>query len=180
MKKFALAIACLATLGTGLSAQIGGSINRNAPKVSSTIEMGDQKVHIQYTSIRFGQGAWKEYKDNVDMHERFNSFAEKKPIGMVKTSCDLKAAGKTVPAGEYKMFFTLHEKAGWILNLKPAKGDSVRWRMVLTDAGKKTGCLKMNLEPSAKDNACSLAIVFGDMQVTVPVMAAPKADGSDK
>ncbi len=48
--------------------------------------------------------------------------------------------------------------------------------MVLSEAKTKSGCLKMSLEPSTKNDACSLAIVFGDMQVTVPVTVAAKAE----
>lgn len=175
MMKFVLSLACAATLSVGLQAQISGSINRGAPKITNAIEMGDNKLKLQYTSIRFGDGAWQGIKDNADRHERFNEFAAKRPIGMVETSCDLETAGKTVPAGKYKMYFTVHEQAGWILNLKPEEGEPVRWRMVMTDAPKKSKCLKMSLEPSAKDDACSLAIVFGDKQVVVPV-TAKKAD----
>ncbi len=179
MMKFILALACASVLAGGLQAQISGSLNRGAPKVSNTIEMGGNKLHISYTSIRFGDGAWQGIKDNVDRHERFNKFAEGKPIGSVKTSCDLQAAGRTVPAGDYSMYFTVSERAGWILNLKPKEGDAIRWRLALTEAKTKSGCLKMNLEPSAKADTCSVAIVFGDMQVTVPVTVAAEKD-SDK
>ena len=179
MMKFVLALACGAVLTAGLQAQISGSINRGAPKVTNSIEMGGNKLQVSYTSIRFGDGAWQKIKDDKESHERFNKFAEGKPIGHVKTTCDLQAAGRTVPAGEYSMYFTVSERAGWLLNLKPEEGDTIRWRMVLSQATTKSGCLKMNLEPSAKDGACSLAIVFGDMQVVVPVTVAPEKEDKE-
>lgn len=178
MMKFVLAVACASVLASGLQAQVSGSLNRGAPKVTNTIEVGGNKLHVEYTSIRFGDGEWQKIKDNTDGHERFNEFAERKPIGSVKTSCDLEAAGRSVPAGSYSMFFTVSERAGWILNLKPEQGDAIRWRMVLTEAKTKSGCLKMRLEPTDKNDKCSLGIVFGDMQVTVPVTVAPEK--SDK
>ena len=102
------------------------------------------------------------------------STASERKVGTVSTTVDLMAAGKMVPAGKYSMYFTVNERSGWILNLKPSKGDAVRWRMVLTDAAKEAKCLKISLEPSAKNGMCSLHIAFGKQHVMVPVMAAKK------
>lgn len=174
MMKTVIALTCAALMTSGLQAQISGSINRGAPKVSNAIEMGGNKLEVSYTAIRFGDGAWQKIKDAKDRHEGFNKFAPTKPIGNVKTTCDLQAAGRTVPAGEYSMFFTVHEQAGWLLNLQPAEGKAIVWRMALTETKKKSPCLKINLEPSAKKGVCSIAITFGDKAVTVPVMVAEK------
>ncbi|MFK7741856.1 MAG: DUF2911 domain-containing protein [Planctomycetota bacterium] len=173
MIKSILAIATAAVLSSGLTAQVMGSINRGAAKVSNVIEMGSHKLHVHYTAIRFGEGMWKKMKDNADMHERFNTRAESSPLGSVETNCDVQVAGKMVPAGKYSMFFTVHADHGWILNLKPAKGDTIRWGMKLSE-GKDTKCMKISLEPSEKNGMCSLSIAFGDMRVTVPVMVAEK------
>ena len=81
-----------------------GGINRGAAKVTNTLEMGGNKLSVNYTALRFGKGQWQGFKDNVDMHERFNGFAAKNPIGSVETSVDLMTAGKKVPAGKYSMF----------------------------------------------------------------------------
>ena len=172
--KSTIALACVSMMACNLEAQISGSINRGAPKVSTTIEMGGNTLAVSYTSIRFGEGSWQKIKDAEDRHERFNKFAEGKPLGSVKTSCELMAAGRKIPAGDYSMYFTVHAEAGWILNLKPAKGDAIRWRMALTETDKKTGCLKISLEPAAKSNTCSIGIAFGNQQVTVPVTTAEK------
>ncbi|MCK5942090.1 MAG: DUF2911 domain-containing protein [Planctomycetes bacterium] len=172
MMKSVLAIACSALLTCGLQAQISGSINRGAAKVTNSIEMGVNKLSVQYTALRFGAGEWQKIKDNEQMHERFNQMAEKRPVGTVETSVDLMAAGKRVAAGKYSMFFSVHPQAGWILNLKPESGDAVRWRMVLSDAPATAKCLKIGLEPSAKDGTCSLHIAFGDKHVNVPVTVA--------
>jgi hypothetical protein len=176
MMKSVIALTCAALMTCGLQAQIGGSINRGAPKVSNTIEMGKDKLEVSYTAIRFGEGAWQKIKDNADRHERFNKFAASTPIGSVKTSCDLTAAGRKIPAGEYSMYFTVHKDAGWLLNLKPADGEPIRWRMALTDTKTKSACLKVSLEPSAKKGTCSIAITFGDKAVTVPVTIAAKKE----
>ena len=176
MMKSVIALTCAALMTCGLQAQIGGSLNRNASKVSSSIEMGKNKVSVSYTAIRFGDGQWQKAKDNKEGYEGFNKFAARKPIGSVSTTCDLTAAGRTIPAGKYAMFFTLNERAGWLLNLKPAEGDAIMWRMALKDAGSKSECMKISLEPSAKDNTCSIAITFGDKMVAVPVAVKAKKD----
>lgn len=174
MMKSVIALTCAALMTCGLQAQINGSINRGAAKVTNAIEMGGNKLEVSYTAIRFGEGKWKKIKENTDGHERFNKFAEGRPIGSVKTSCDLEAAGRKIPAGNYTMFFTVHESAGWLLNLKPAEGDAIRWRMALTDTKTKSNCLKVSLEPSDKNNTCSIAISFGGQMVAVPVAVAAK------
>lgn len=176
MMKSVIAITCAALMTCGLQAQISGSINRGAPKVSNTIEMGKNKLEVSYTAIRFGDGNWQKLKDNKDRHEGFNKFAPKKPVGSVKTTCDLTAAGRTVPAGEYSMYFTLHERGLWLLNLKPDEGDAIVWGMQLKETAAKSECLKISLEPSAKNGTCSIAITFGDKAVTVPVTVATKKD----
>jgi len=172
--KSLIALTCAALLTCGLQAQISGSINRGAPKVSNAIEMGDNKLEVSYTAIRFGDGQWQQIKDATDRHESFNKFAAKRPIGSVKTTCELQAAGRAVPAGAYSMYFTVSERAGWILNLQPKEGDAIRWRMALSDTKDKSACLKVSLQPSSKNNTCSLAITFGDKAVTVPVTVAAK------
>ena len=176
MMKSVIALACAALITGSLHAQVGGSINRNAAKVTNSIEMGGNKMSVSYTALRFGKGQWQKFRDDVDMHERFNGFAKNSPIGSVETSVDLMTAGKKVPAGKYSMFFTLSERAGWVLNLKPKDGDAVKWRMVLSDAPTEAKCLKITLDPSAEDGMCSLHIAFGKQHVKVPVMVA----GDDK
>lgn len=174
MMKSVLAFACAALMTCGLQAQVSGSINRGASKVTNSIEMGGNTLSVKYTALRFGEGQWQKIKDATDRHEGFNKFAERSPVGTVETSVDLMAAGKKVAAGKYKMFFTVSERAGWVLNLKPEEGKAVAWRMVLTDAPSEAKCLKIGLEPSAKNGMCSLHIAFGKQHVMVPVTAAKK------
>ncbi|MFM1870901.1 MAG: hypothetical protein RL398_323 [Planctomycetota bacterium] len=179
--KILIASAVAALLAVAAPAQISGSINRTAPTVSQSIAMGEQKVELSYTAIRFGQGAWQKVRENTAAHERFNANAEKKPIGSVKTSVAVNAAGKEVPAGEYAMFFTVNERAGWILNLKPkAGGDAIMWRMHLQNTEHKSDCMSITLAPSAEDGKCSITVSFGDQYVTVPVTVGGSDAGGEK
>ncbi|MEC7584190.1 MAG: hypothetical protein VYE77_07720 [Planctomycetota bacterium] len=176
MKRF-LTIACVSLfVCAGLQAQVSGSINRGAPTMTNTIAMGDHKMEVSYTAIRFGEGQWERILDNENAHERFNQLAERRPMGSVKTSCDVITAGKSVPAGNYTMFFTVNSRSGWILNLKPEKGDTIRWRLVLTETDKKQDCMHISLSPSAEDGVCSLGVAFGSKSVTVPVRVADSDD----
>jgi len=176
MKPLPIAV-CAALLAVAVPAQISGSINSNAPVVTHSISMGPSKLELSYTAIRFGAGGWQKILDNTAEHDKFNAFAEQKPIGSVKTSVPLQAAGKDVPAGEYSLFFTVHEQAGWILNLKPKQGEPIRWRLVLTPSAVKNECLKISLDPSAQNGTCLLTIAFGTEGLTVPV--AVKQDKAD-
>ena len=91
----------------------------------------------------------------------------------------LTAAGRTVPAGNYTMFFTLHESGTWVLNLKDkAKEDAapIRWGLRLAETQGKHTRMHLALAPAAKAGECTLTIAFGSMSVTVPVTPA-KADG---
>lgn len=173
----ALIVSCVAALlAVAAPAQISGSINRNAPVVAHSIAMGQNKLEISYTAIRFGQGQWQKILENTEGHADFNAFAEKKPLGSVKTTVDLMAAGKEVPAGDYSLYFTVHEQAGWILNLKPAQGEPIRWRLVLTPSDSKNECLKIGLDPTATNGTCALTVAFGSEAVTVPVRVAEKKE----
>ena len=74
------------------------------------------------------------------------------------------------------MFFTLHERAGWLLNLKPAEGESIMWAMHLKDTASKSACMKISIEPSDTDDTCAIAITFGDKSVSVPVTVKAKKE----
>ena len=51
MMKSVLAFACAALLSCGLQAQVMGSINRGAAKVTNTLEMGGNKLSVNYTAL---------------------------------------------------------------------------------------------------------------------------------
>jgi hypothetical protein len=176
MKLTVLAVAAL--LACAAPAQISGSINRGAPVVTNAIALGSNKIELSYTSIRFGEGHWQQILENADRHESFNAAAEKKPLGTVKTSIAVTAAGKQIPAGEYAMYFTAFSResqSGWILNLKPAQGDPIRWRLMLKPSAEKHDCMSINLAPTSENGACKLTIAFGDQSVVVPVKVADAA-----
>jgi len=174
MKTLILALSAL--LAAPAVAQVSGSINRNAPTVDHSITMNNDakdKIHVSYTAIAFGEGQWQAMKDNKDMHERFNKGAESKPIGKVSSSMPLMVAGKEVPAGDYKMFFSLHEQAGWLLNVKN-DDNHVMWRLVLSETDHNHKRMHISLTPADAADQCNLTIAFGNQMVSVPVAPAKK------
>ena len=111
---FALAVLVAPTM-----AQARGSINRDAPSVTRTINFknGDS-VSTTFKAIRFGKGQWQSVLKNKDQQEAFNARAPKIPIGSITCSAPVLASKRTIPAGKYDLYFTVHERFGWILNLK--------------------------------------------------------------
>ena len=167
-----------------VTAQVSGSINRDAPVVTSSITFKDQsKLDVSYTAIHFGEGSWQSIVENEDRHERFNGFAARKPIGSVSTTKLVMAAGREIPAGDYDMYFTVSKRAGgFILNLKDkgSDADPIRWRMVLVDTDVDIKRMKIRLDPADAANAAQLTIAFGKKSVSVPVTEkSADADKSD-
>lgn len=171
--------AMLGALAAPAIAQVSGSINRNVPTLSQGFHINndaEDKIELTYKAIAFGEGQWQKLKDNKDMHERFNAGAERRPIGTVSSTMACKVAGKEVPAGEYKMFFTLHEQAGWILNVKN-DDNHVMWRMAMTETDHNHTRLHISLTPGESANECHMMIAFGNQMVKVPVGPAAKKEG---
>ncbi len=172
-----LPLATTLLLAFPLTAQVGGSINSNAPTVSQSIEFSDEsKLALSYTAIHFGEGQWMNATENEQLRERINGAAQRRPMGSVHTSIPLVAAGRKVPAGEYDMYFTLHERGAWLLNLKPKGddgGDPIVWRLALKETEHKHTRMHIALGAAAEANEALLTIAFGNMGVHVPLKPAP-------
>jgi hypothetical protein len=163
----------LAVLAVPAVAQVRGSINRDAPTVSRSVSFKNAaSLSVSYTAIRFGEGAWQGILKNTKGHEGFNKFAANKPIGSIKTSVTATASGREIPAGHYDLFFTVHEQAGFILNLKNKDDENakpIRWRMAMSDTDSKSDRFSINLEPGSKAGSCTIAFSFGKKSVSVPL-----------
>ena len=167
-------------LAVPASAQVSGSINGDAPTVSSAIAFKNgSKIELSYTAIHFGKGMWMAAKEDEDKRERLNNFAPKKPIGKVSTTADLVAAGRTVPAGNYAMFFTVSERGSWILNLRPeGEGELIRWGLRLSKTDKQLSRMSISLAAGDKGDSAQLTVAFGDLAVSVPVTPGAAKDGA--
>lgn len=173
MKKTTTLLLSLAFLAAPVAAQHGGSINRDAPTVVSGIEFKNSaKLHVKYLAINFGEGAWQSILKRTARHEGFNAMAARKPLGQIHTNVAVTASGREIPAGKYDMFFTVHEQAGWLLNLKnKANADAkvIRWRMAMTDLKTSSKRFKVQVQPGEETNSANITIAFGAKSVTVPL-----------
>ena len=170
----------LVLLAVPVVAQVKGSINRDAPTVTRSIQFKNSgALTVKYTAIHFGEGAWRGIIKNTGSHERFNKGAENRPIGSIKTTVVATASGREIPVGNYDLFFTVNERSGFILNLKN-KGDSeaksIRWRMAMTETMTKNTRFDISLNPGAKAGSCSITIAFGQKSVTVPLKLGAKKE----
>jgi hypothetical protein len=179
MKTFTTILVTLSFLAPS-TAQISGSINRDAPSVSAAVSFKNKsKLSVNYTAIHFGEGQWQSILKNTRRHERFNSGAARRPLGSITTNSVVSASGKEIPAGDYSMFFTVHESAGWLMNLKNKKDDkaeAIRWRMVMTDTKSDNKRFKVEVNPGADTGTASITISFGKKSVSVPLKVAAPAD----
>ena len=184
MKRFATLALALAIAAPAVQAQVSGSINRDAPRVTNTLEYPNgAKMTVAFTAIHFGEGMWMKAKDDAGARERLNSFAPRRPIGEVHTSIAVTAAGKTIPAGKYSLFFTVHESGVWILNLKDQANEdaqAIRWGLKLAETSANRKRMHIGLAPGDKSGTAAITIAFGNMSVTVPLAAAKGDAGSDK
>lgn len=178
MKTTSIALA-LSLLASAATAQVSGSINRDAPTVMRAVKFKNgSMMKVNYTAIHFGEGAWQKVLKNADSHERFNKMAARRPIGTIETSVPISASNKNIAAGKYDMFFTVHPQAGWILNLKDKSNEKnkVMWRMAMTDTKSNNTRFSVNLNPGAKSGTCDIVIAFGSKTVTVPLKAGAKKE----
>jgi len=177
-------IAFALTLTLPATAQLMGAINSDAPTVTSGIEFKDGgKVSIRYTAIHFGEGAWLKQKDDANARERLNQLAPQRPLGKVDVSMDVVVAGKTVPAGSYAMFFTIHESGTWVLNLRPEGEDDaelIRWGLRLKESEHKYSRLTVAIAAGDAADSASVMVAFGNERVVVPVTQTGEAGATSR
>ena len=113
-------LAGLIALSPPAAAQVLGSINRGAPRVTRAVELSDgAALRIEYTAIRFGEGRWREVEREPERQARFNEQAAARPVGVVTVNAPIVAVGNLLPPGTYDLYFTIHPDDGWELNLRP-------------------------------------------------------------
>jgi hypothetical protein len=98
-------------------------------------------------------------------------MAERAPIGSLETSDDLTIGGKTVAAGDYKLYFTIDDDLSWHLVLAASEegGAKFDWKLDLTETKSVATRLCVNLGAGEKDGTGVLGIAFGKMGCSIPV-----------
>ena len=111
---------CAAALCAPAFAQKSGSINRNAPAITQTVTAGEAKISLNYTSIAWGQGkTFEQAMDKAnggDARQMINTNAKKSPLAELSTTVELMCDKLRIPAGDYKVAFTINDNAEWEIN----------------------------------------------------------------
>ena len=119
MKLF-VTLAAAALVCAPAFAQKSGMINRNAPTISQTVTAGGAKISLNYTSLAWGQGKMfdeaMDKANGAEARKGINDLAKKQPIGDLSTSVDLVCGDLRIPAGDYKVAFTITDNVEWQIN----------------------------------------------------------------
>src|SRR5690242_10974473 len=167
------------TLAVGLlmavpaAAQKSGMINRNAPKLTQSFTVGDAKIQLDYTSIAWGQGqAFNAAmdKNGGDHRKEINELAKNQPIGSFNTSVDLTCGDVKIPAGEYKLGFTITDNMEWQMTFMGK--DTINVKLPLTDSkDHQSNMLVCSLFAGERGSA-SCYVAFGQKSCVITFTAA--------
>jgi hypothetical protein len=170
--KFLMIPLALAMLTAPSFAQKYGSINSNAPVVTSSIAMGDAKVAVEFHAISLGQGrAWTALGEKSEAGTRARTRANnnKNPLGSATLSTDMTVAGAAIPAGTYDLFFRVDEELNWHLVFAVKGGDAQhKVALNLTPSPEhKSARLMLSLQAGEKDGTATMWVAFGDKNGTL-------------
>ncbi|MFO1050669.1 MAG: hypothetical protein U1F36_00475 [Planctomycetota bacterium] len=182
MKNFVLGLALAAGLSLPIAAQQMGSINANAPKLTTAIEFADgAKISVTYRALNFGQGAFVEKMKQERFRTMLNENAKQNPCGSVTVSKDMTfSSGFKVPAGQYGLHFMISDRGTWVAALSTTgkEGDLElkQFPLRLKDMEAVSQRLSIQLEAGEEGDSCMLTLRFGKQGVSVK----GSADGGDE
>jgi hypothetical protein len=159
-------------------AQVMGSSNNNAPKITQSIAFGSDTIEISYTSITWGGGQWAtqlaDESTRAATRARINASAEKKPMGALKCSSAIVVGTQKVAAGSYKLEFLLDEACKWQLVLVGETG-TVTCPLDLKEGTEESKRLRVGVRAGEKDFTAELVVGFGKSRGILPVTLDKKA-----
>ena len=180
MKTLASATLALALCAAPAMAQFQGSSNTNAPTIEQSIQLGDATLAVSYKAITWAGGRTMEAAMDKDkgarMRERINGGAEKSPLGSLKASSDFTIGGKTLAAGDYKLFFNIDDDLKWHL-IASAGEKKVDLLLPLEESPKQHARLIVAIIAGEKDGTGALAVAFGKQQCKVDLAPAAASGG---
>ncbi|MBL8727212.1 MAG: hypothetical protein JNM25_02195 [Planctomycetes bacterium] len=158
-----LSFALAAALCAPAFAQKMGSSNSDAPTVKQTVMAGDAKISLDYTSITWASGrtmtAIMDKEKGGRMRERINGSASDSPLGSLTTSVDLMCGELVIPAGEYKVFFTITDDLAWQINFM-GKEKTHTMKLPLTESEHESKRLMLCLYAGEEEGA-GVYVAFG-------------------
>ncbi len=170
---FALALA----VSVPVYAQKMGSSNRNAPKIEQTIMAGDATMSLNYTSITWADGQMMQRLADKETGARarqmVNDSAPNAPLASFETNVDVMCGKLHLPAGEYKVFYTIDDDTNWHINFMA--GDKTH-EMKLPLSPVKNEYKRLVMPIYAEDGGCGLYIAFGTQSCMLSMKAHKKGD----
>lgn len=144
-------------------AQKMGSSNSDAPTVKQTVMAGDAKISLDYTSITWASGRTMsrimDKEKGGPVRERVNNSASEAPLGSLSTSVDLMCGDLHIPAGEYKVYFTITDDLAWQINFM-GKEKTHTMKLPLTESDHESKRLMMCLYAGEEEGA-GVYVAFG-------------------
>jgi hypothetical protein len=160
-------------------AQKSGRANQNAPAVAQSVTMGDNKVSLNYTAIAWVRGEIvKQAMDKAggaETRKQINDLAKSQPVGTFTTSVDLTCGDLKIPAGEYKLGFTINENCEWEINFMGK--DTLTMKLPLTDNKEKPAAMLVCSLHVADRSSAGCYVAFGDKQGMLTFKPAGGAGG---
>lgn len=155
------------------AAQVTGSINENAPRLSTRIDFpGDSMVELHYTAIAYGKGMWRMLPGQKSRHAEFNRIAASKPIGTFATTNHVVACGNLIPPGRYDLYFTIDRDQCWELNLRKQGGEGpipIDWHMHAKSTAELHKRLHLAIDPVGEADKARFRFAFGTHVLTIPL-----------
>lgn len=175
MKKL-LSLVLAAALCAPAFAQKMGSTNSNAPMMKQTIEAGSAKMSLDYAAVTWADGKTMarimDKEKGAGMRKRTNESGPQDPLGSFTTSVECKVGEQTLPAGDYKVFFTIDEELNWSINFQ-GKDKTFTQKLTLADAGHESKRLMLCLY--ATDKGAGVYVAFGSKSGDLQINAEKKS-----
>lgn len=180
MKTIGIALVALAAITSSASAQVTGAVNRTAPKIEQSINLGANGViKLNYTAITYASGNWAATLADESKRERMktsiNGKADSSPMAAFSSTKDVMINGTRIAAGDYEMAFVLNDEYNWELRLK--SGDkATHIAMDLMDSPEPSKRLICSLHGGDEDGTAGVYIAFGSQIAMLEIDGAPAAD----
>ncbi len=167
-------------LAVPAAAQRMGSTNANAPTISQKIDFADgSKLSCEYLAITWASGrtmtAIMDKEKGERTRTRVNGSAKDSPLGEFSTSSAVTVGGTAVPAGEYKVYFTIDNDLAWSINL--AAEQTITIKLPLQETPMDSKRLLLGLY-AGEGEAAGLYVAFGKHSCDLPIQKA-KAEKKD-
>lgn len=172
---------CLAPL----SAQKIGSVNRNAPRVTTSVTVSKTKAaEVTYWAISTAGGKTLKAMMNKDRGARirnyFNNNAKENPIASLMIAANSEIQGKSLRRGAHDLRIHIDDDCNWSISLthKSGEAEPVVLPLKPSSSQSSTDRLVINLVPGKDLESGTIALNFGSLAAKYHVKkVARKKDG---